>query len=69
MTTSAISVAASNAQSIAESTVSQLDTKQRANQIKLKLRQLLKNVDADKQGKVKESVFFTICSLHGVTLG
>ena len=54
--------------SVAESTASQLDTKLKANQIKLKLKQLLKNVDQDKQGRIKESVFVTICQLLGVNL-
>lgn len=54
--------------SVAESTASQLDTKFKANQIKLKLKQLLKNVDQDKQGRIKESVFVTICQLLGVNL-
>jgi len=54
--------------SVAESTASQLDTKLKVNQIKLKLKQLLKNVDQDKQGRIKESVFVTICQLLGVNL-
>jgi hypothetical protein len=43
---SAISL--SNAQSLAESTHSQLDLKMKANQTKLKLKSLLKNVDSGK---------------------
>lgn len=39
--------------SVAESTASQVDTKLRANQTKQKLKLLLKNIDIDKQGKVK----------------
>lgn len=50
--------AVSNAQSLAESKASQLDVKIKANQTKLKLRQLLKNVDQEKTGKVRDSVFF-----------
>jgi len=61
-------MALSNAPSIAESTASQLDTKMKANQTKLKLRQLFKNVDQDKTSKIKESVFTTILQLHGVAL-
>ncbi len=63
-----ISVAASNAHSIAESTTSQLNTKLRANQTKLKLKDLLRNVDKDKTGMVKDSAFFTMLKLHGVNL-
>lgn len=72
----------SNAQSVAQSTVSQLDVKARANQTKAKLKLLLKNVDQgnshyaslnplipiDKQGKVKDQAFFTILELHGLVI-
>ena len=39
----------SNAQSVAQSTVSQLDVKARANQTKTKLKTLLKNIDQGHQ--------------------
>ena len=55
-------------QSVAESTASQVDVKLRANQTKVQLKQLFKNVDSEKHGKVKESAFFSLLKLHGVQL-
>ncbi len=36
--------------------------------MKQKLKDLLRNVDSDKSGKIKDSVFYTILQLHGVDL-
>ena len=54
--------------SITKSAVSQVDFKLKANNVKSKLKGLLKNVDADKSGFVKHEVFFELLSLHGVKL-
>jgi len=40
----------------------------RTNQTKAQLRVLLKNVDLEKSGTVKEDAFFTILKLHGMDL-
>ena len=40
----------------------------KSNQTKAALRILLKNIDTDKTGLVKEDAFFTILKLHNVTL-
>lgn len=56
------------ANSIAESTASQVDVKLKSNQTKMQLRNLFKNVDQDKKGLVKESAFFSLIALHGVEL-
>ena len=39
-----------------------------ANNVKSKLKQLLKNVDNDKSGFVKYEVFFELLDLHNVKL-
>lgn len=61
------SVAPSNI-SVTKSQVSQVDLKLKANQVKSKLKGLLKNVDNDKQGLVKHQLFFELLNLHGVKL-
>ena len=40
----------------------------KTNQTKAQLRALMKNIDTDKTGVVKEEAFFTILKLHGVDL-
>ena len=54
--------------SITKSAVSQVDFKLKANNVKTKLKSLLKNVDTDKSGFVKYQVFFELLTLHGVLL-
>ena len=54
--------------SITKSAVSQVDFKLKANNVKTKLKSLLKNVDTDKSGFVKYKVFFELLTLHGVLL-
>ena len=40
----------------------------KANQTKMQLRSLMRSLDSDKSGIVKEEAFFTILGLHGITL-
>ena len=54
--------------SITKSAVSQVDFKLKANNVKTKLKGLLKNVDSEKSGFVKYQVFFVLLTLHGVIL-
>lgn len=44
--------------SLAASTQSQIQIKQETNQTKTNLKQLLKNVDQNKSGKIKTDVYF-----------
>ena len=55
-------------QSITASEVSQVDFKMKANNVKNKLKVLLKSVDNDKSGFVKYEIFFPMLELHGVML-
>lgn len=61
------SVAQSNT-SVTKSHVSQVDFKFQSNETKKKLRSLLKGVDHDKTGMVKNEVFFQLLKLHKVEL-
>jgi hypothetical protein len=54
---------------VTQSEVSQVDFKMQANNVKSKLKGLLKNVDNDKSGMVKYQVFFELLELHNVNLG
>ena len=54
--------------SCTNSQVSQVDFKFKSNDIKKKLRLLLKNLDTDKQGMVKHEVFFELLNLHRIQL-
>ena len=58
----------SNQNSIAQSTVSQVEVKMRTNQTKAKLRALFRNIDQEKSGLIKKEAFFTILKLHGIKL-
>ena len=51
-----------------KSEVSQVDFKFKSNDIKKKLRALLKNLDGDKTGMVKYEVFFELLNLHKIDL-
>ena len=61
------SIAPSNV-SITKSQVSQVDFKLKANQVKMKLKMLFKNADVDKQGYVKQELFFELLELHKIKL-
>ena len=61
------SIAQSKA-SITRSEVSQVDFKLQANNQKIKLKSLFKNIDSDKSGMVKHEVFFELLGLHRVQL-
>ena len=52
--------------SITKSAVSQVDFKLKANNVKTKLKGLLKDIDAEKTGRVKHDVFFELLTLHSV---
>lgn len=54
--------------SVTQSEVSQVDFKMQANSKKIKLKNLLKNVDSDKSGFVKHEVFFELLELHNVKI-
>lgn len=54
--------------SITKSTVSQVDFKLQSNNTKKKLKGLLKMVDLEKSGQVKNDVFFQLLQLHGIEL-
>ena len=54
--------------SITRSEVSQVDFKFKSNDIKRKLRALLKNLDTEKTGMVKHEVFFELLQLHKIDL-
>lgn len=54
--------------SITKSTVSQVDFKLQANQIKKKLKGMLKQVDSEKHGYVPQEVFFSLTELHSIKL-
>ena len=54
--------------SVTKSEVSQVDFKFQANEVKKKLRTLLKQVDTEKTGFVKYEVFFQLLDLHKVDL-
>ena len=59
---------ARSVKSVTPSEVSQVDFKIKANNVKNKLKGLLKSVDADKSGLVKWEVFFPMLDLHQVLL-
>ena len=61
------SIAPSNV-SVTRSQVSQVDFKLKANTTKMKLKSLLKNADVEKQGYVKQELFFELLELHGIKL-
>ena len=61
------SIAQSKA-SVTKSEVSQVDFKFQSNDTKKKLKSLLKGVDHDKTGMVKNEVFFQLLKLHKVNL-
>lgn len=61
------SVAQSKA-SVTKSEVSQVDFKFQSNDVKKKLRSLVKGVDHDKTGMVKHDIFFELLKLHKVEL-
>ncbi len=50
--------------SLAPSTQSQIQIKQETNQTKANLKQLLKNIDQNKSGKIKTDVYFQMLELH-----
>ena len=52
--------------SVTRSEVSQVDFKIKANNVKTKLKGLLKKVDNDKTGYVQYDVFFQLLELHKV---
>ena len=54
--------------SVTKSEVSQVDFKFKSNDIKKKLKGLLKNLDADKTGMIKYEVFFELLVLHKIEL-
>ena len=54
--------------SVSASEVSQVDFKLKANNIKTKLKNLLKKVDSEKTGYVQYDVFFPMLILHMVNL-
>ena len=56
------------ASSVAQSTASQLNIKQEANETKAKLRTLLKNIDAEKCGKIKSQLLWQMLALHKIVL-
>ena len=56
------------APSVTASEVSMVDFKLKANNIKSKLKALIKKVDEDKSGLVNQDIFFSLLSLHGVEI-
>lgn len=54
--------------SVTKSEVSQVDFKFRSNDIKKKVRVLLRGVDSDKSGFVKQEVFYELLKLHKIDL-
>jgi len=58
----------SHVSGISQSQVSQVEVKLKANQTKAQLKNLFRNIDADKKGLVKEEAFFSILQLHGINL-
>jgi Ca2+-binding EF-hand superfamily protein len=54
--------------SATRSEVSQVDFKFKSNDIKKKLKSLLKNLDTDKTGMLKHEVFFELLALHRIDL-